>query len=61
MLPTDDAGRQVGEAFEQLAARDGLLQHHLAMRIDAMHTEYVLCQVDAYGRNIHDGLSFSFD
>jgi len=57
----DDCGWQVGEAFEQLAARHGLLQHHLAMRIDAVHTEYVLGQVNSHGSNIHDGLSSSFD
>ena len=57
----DDAGRQIGEAFEQLAAREGLLQHRLAVRIDAVHTEYVLGQVNSYGSNIHDGLSSSFD
>ena len=49
---------QVGKGYQQLAARDGLLQYNLAMRIDAMHTEGILCQVDPYGRNIHDGLYF---
>ena len=57
----DDCGRQVGEAFEQLAARYGLLQRDVAMAIDAMHTEYVLGQVNSHGSNIHDGLSSAFD
>jgi hypothetical protein len=39
----------------------GLLQHHLAMPIHAVHTEYVLGQVDSHGSNIHDGLFSSFD
>jgi hypothetical protein len=38
-----------------------LLQHDLAMRIQAMHTEYILGQVNSYGSSIHDGLSSSFD
>jgi hypothetical protein len=31
------------------------------VRINAVHTEYVLGQVNSYGSNIHDGLSSSFD
>ena len=46
------ARRQIGEAFAQLAARDGLFQRYLAMDIHAGHTEYVLGQVDPYGSNI---------
>lgn len=51
----DDCGRQVGEKFEQFAAAQSLLQRYLAMRVHAMHTEYVLGQVNSCGSNIHDG------
>lgn len=57
----DDGRLQVGEEFEQFAARDGLPEHDLAVRIDAVHTEDVLGQVNSHGSNIHDGLSSSFD
>ncbi|WP_216354068.1 hypothetical protein, partial [Burkholderia cenocepacia] len=30
------------------------LQHRLASNIYAVNLEYVLCQIDAYRRNLHD-------
>jgi len=37
------------------------LASFLPLRINAMHTEYVLGQVNSHRCNIHDGISSSFD
>ena len=52
---------QVDRQFSELYEKSAQLQRYLAMRIDAMHTEHILGQINSYGSNIHDGLSFSFD
>jgi hypothetical protein len=49
--------RQVGKLFQQLAARNGLFQHRLALGIGTVQTERILGQVDSNGCYIHVGLS----
>lgn len=53
-LHADQAGRQRGDEFEQLAARDiGAHQRGLARLIHAVNGENVLCQIDANGYDCH--------
>ena len=55
----DQAGRQVGDRVEQLAAHDlGLDQNRLTALVNTMQSEYILGEIDAYGDNIH-GLPLS--
>ena len=50
----NQAGRKVGDHFEQLAANDlGLDENRLAALVNAMQSEYILGEIDAYGDNIH--------
>ena len=55
----NQAGRQLGDHFEQLAANHlGLDENRLAALVSAMQSEYILGEIDAYGDNIH-GLPLS--
>jgi len=55
----DQAGWQIGDRLQQLAAHDlGLDENRLAALVNAMQSEYILGEIDAYGDNIH-GLPLS--
>lgn len=55
----DQAGRQVGNHFQQLAACHlGFDENSLAALVNAMQSEYILGEIDAYGDNTH-GLPLS--
>jgi hypothetical protein len=55
----DQAGRQLGDHFEQLAASHlGFDENSLAALVNTMQSEYILGEIDAYGDNIH-GLPLS--
>jgi len=56
---TNQAGWQLGDHFEQLAASHlGLDESRLATLVNAMQSEYILGEIDAYGDNIY-GLPLS--
>jgi hypothetical protein len=50
----DQAGRQVRKKCRHLVALELLLQHDLSMLIYCVDLEYILCQIDANCRNLHD-------
>lgn len=54
-LDADEARRQVDEERGHLVTAKLLPQHSLAVLVDSMHLEHVLCQVDANSRNLHGG------
>ena len=52
-LHADQAGRQPGEKGHHLAAAEASLEDDVACRVDAMHLEDMLGQVEADGRKLH--------
>lgn len=55
----DQATRQVGDHFQQLAANHLRLdQKRFATLVNTMQSEYILGEIDAYGDNTH-GLPLS--
>jgi hypothetical protein len=59
-LHTNEADRQVGKQFSDLAALQLLLQRRLAALIDRVNLKHVLCQVDTNCRNLHGGRPYRF-
>jgi hypothetical protein len=62
---TDQARRQRGHQLERLVAPNRLVQHWMTVRVDAVHREDRLCEIDANGSNLlHDfpsGFRLNFD
>ena len=56
-LHPDQAGRQLRHEDAQLPAAERLAQHRLPPRIDAVHPEVVLCQINSQRCNLHCGPS----
>jgi len=55
----DQAGRQVGDHFQQLTASHfGFDKYCFAILVNAMQSKYILGEINAYGDNIH-GLPLS--
>jgi hypothetical protein len=54
------AGGPLGKEIHHLRPPQLPSQYNLAPLIDAMNLNYVLCQIYAYGRNLHLGRSPSF-
>jgi hypothetical protein len=60
-LHADQTGWLLSEERHELDATEGLAKHGLAVRIDAMQTEGILCQIDTQGSNVHVDSSCSVD
>jgi hypothetical protein len=54
-LHADQAGRQTGKEGDHLAAAETSPEDDVAYRIDAMHLEDMLGQIEADGRKLHRG------
>jgi hypothetical protein len=59
-LNADEAQRQIDEERRHLRSLELLLQHPLAVLIDAVNLEHGLCQIDAQCCNLHVGRSSLF-
>ncbi len=55
----NQAGCQIGEEAKHLGSLELLAQHCPASVIDSVNLKYGLCQIDSYGRNLHDGRPLS--
>jgi hypothetical protein len=58
-LHPDQAGRQVGEELQHLAAFELLAQHRFPALAHPVDLEHALCQIDTHCRNLHDGRPLS--
>jgi hypothetical protein len=54
-LHADQAGRQTGEEGDHPAAAETSPEDDVTYRIDAMHLEDMLGQIEADGRKLHRG------
>src|SRR5208337_2358230 len=52
-LHRHQAAWQVGDAAQQLPPQEQLSQHRLPVRVAAVKTEHVLCQIDPQRSNLH--------